>query len=852
MANIQWLVITLVAVLQLIGLSLFGRGFFPTKLVIPGDGIYFDDKIPDAKFSKMVFVVIDALRSDFMLSSNSNMSFVHETINSGHGLAYTAHSTPPTVTLPRIKGLTTGSTPNFLDAILNIAESDTSSTLLGQDSWLSQMHKQGRIIHMFGDDTWIKLFPGMFHESDGTASFFVSDYTEVDNNVTRHLPQELAAPVPWDILILHYLGLDHIGHKGGPESPFMAIKQKEMDDIIKTIYESVDEETLIVVAGDHGMNEAGNHGGSSNGETSAALAFLSKKSLFLSNEKNHYSEQNFVQHLPLPVSPHYNYIKRIQQADLVPSLAALLGFPIPKNSLGVVLPELLQLWDPMGVKNVLAQNVYQISNILQTSFPRDSGYSCYVDNNITDDVQQAYCLKDKIIASKFSDIETIYIFLDQVQSILAKASSNYNTTDLFIGIIILLIASIIASVHALTLKLRRSVRFLLIFISSLYVLLMFGSSLVEEEHHFWYWMATGTVVWLYIVAARKKFRDGVNWIICLALVRLIRAWNQTGQKYAGGPDIAKALASDEYNNFLWILIVIHYGSLIEKLWKGTLIDLPQMAAFTFSFTTIVSSLCFKVNVAIESGEKIPRVLNILKMSSTDPVNLIHLAQISFFCVFACGLYEVSKLLFPSEVPGRTPLSDLSYVFEVFLITMTRTYNIPLFIFFNLLRTNITKAFQFFYPSKLDTVVLISIFVLILEHFSFFAFGNSNSLASIDLSNAYNGVSGYNVVVVGILTYISNWVGPLYWSVAGTCMLLETPGILFRSKIDTLALKIKVHQMFFSVATLGIMLSCFILRHHLFIWTVFSPKLLYAASWLILQHFIIDMAMTILISYAISR
>src|SRR5579862_1331518 len=95
-------------------------------------------------------------------------------IRSGHALPFTAHALPPTVTLPRIKALTTGSIPNFLDAILNIAESDTSSTLAFQDTWLSQAHLQGRKLVMYGDDTWIKLFPGIFHRSDGTSSFFVS------------------------------------------------------------------------------------------------------------------------------------------------------------------------------------------------------------------------------------------------------------------------------------------------------------------------------------------------------------------------------------------------------------------------------------------------------------------------------------------------------------------------------------------------------------------------------------------------------------------------------------------------------------------------------------------------------
>lgn len=76
--------------------------------------------------------------------------------------------------MPRLKAMTTGSVPSFLDVILNIAESDTSSTLAYQDTWLAQLKAKGGRLVMYGDDTWLKLFPGMFDRADGTTSFFVS------------------------------------------------------------------------------------------------------------------------------------------------------------------------------------------------------------------------------------------------------------------------------------------------------------------------------------------------------------------------------------------------------------------------------------------------------------------------------------------------------------------------------------------------------------------------------------------------------------------------------------------------------------------------------------------------------
>ncbi len=172
--------------------------------------------------------------SDFVFANESGFKFTQSLISSGAAIPFTAHATSPTITMPRVKAITTGSIPSFLDVILNFAESDTTSTLAHQDTWLAQIKSRGGKLVFYGDNTWLKLFPDMFIRADGTSSFFVSvsgacrtvcsnyeterlwqDFTEVDNNVTRHIPEELRAD-DWDAMIMHYLGLDHIGHKAGP------------------------------------------------------------------------------------------------------------------------------------------------------------------------------------------------------------------------------------------------------------------------------------------------------------------------------------------------------------------------------------------------------------------------------------------------------------------------------------------------------------------------------------------------------------------------------------------------------------------------------------------------------------
>jgi len=63
----------------------------------------------------------------------------------------------------------------------------------------------------------------------------------------------------WNAMILHYLGVDHIGHMSGPRAPHMMQKQKQMDDVVKTIFEAIEtrshhDNTLLVLLGDHGMS----------------------------------------------------------------------------------------------------------------------------------------------------------------------------------------------------------------------------------------------------------------------------------------------------------------------------------------------------------------------------------------------------------------------------------------------------------------------------------------------------------------------------------------------------------------------------------------------------------------------
>ena len=179
-----------------------------------------------------------------------------------------------------------------------------------------------------------------------------------------------------------------------------------------------------------------------------------------------------------------------------------------------------------------------------------------------------------------------------------------------------------------------------------------------------------------------------------------------------------------------------------------------------------------------------------------------------------------------------PLHDL---FTVFLMIQSRATNIPLFLLFEL-------QFHVLDWLELPTAEL-TLTSLLFQYVSFFAFGGSNAISSVDLSNAYNGVAGYNVVAVGILTFCGNWAGSLWWTSATALLLSKHRG---QGQWNSWGYHSATLTTFVSSSVLFVMLACTALRNHLFIWTVFSPKYLYSMAWSMGQHICINVGLSSLL------
>ena len=228
----------------------------------------------------------------------------------------------PTTTQQRLKGLLTGGLPTFIDASASFG-----GTTLGEDNLIEQLSANGRRMAISGDDTWSELFDVNATFRAGVAmypSFDVKDTETVDAGVRVSMAAALRAPDDWDVLIGHMLGADHVGHTHGATTDFMRAKLEENDGDIENVVEAMrtDEkyaDAMVFVFGDHGMTDNGDHGG---GTPEEVESFMLAYHPWAKGENCGNGDGEDDDDFP--------------QIDFAPTMATLLGVPIPHGNLGKV------------------------------------------------------------------------------------------------------------------------------------------------------------------------------------------------------------------------------------------------------------------------------------------------------------------------------------------------------------------------------------------------------------------------------------------------------------------------------------------------------------------------------------
>ncbi|XP_030382090.1 GPI ethanolamine phosphate transferase 2 [Scaptodrosophila lebanonensis] len=894
----------------LCGALLFLFGFFPASYSASEE----DSSVPNVRptslhglkihppprsYQAFILFLIDALREDFVNAS---------TMPVAHARAcekLTVHVDIPTVTMPRLKSITTGTLSNFIDIALNVGHTEQL-----HDSLLHRLKQHKANVSFAGDRTWVELFPSEFNRhSANNDSFFVNDFYKGDRNVTKVLGLELEKR-DWTLLILHYLGLDHIGHVEGNKSPRVKDKLKEMDDALKNILDHKNiTNYLLMLTGDHGMAEGGGHGGNTPYETLVPLYLFSSD-----------------------CSKSTGGPKRYNQIDLAPTLAVLLSIEIPKMSIGCLIPEMLQSLSLEHQMYAYFYNAHHLLNRARVKFGHEkvkhSDYYHWYQNATLLHKKLLHSIRDRestsnvhyqvaklnymrmareismllseslvkfdygfiaiglaLTLSSSLHIVLSILFLDVTDQLqMDRLKARQLLLSLVIGVIsnvvshhldLIITSSIMQSVllvlpigisiylsidvvqalltimlpplYSRRLKLCIPLPLPLLICFAIRTFTLGSSSFIEREYKTWYYLGNTLLVLTSFKTLRRRITktnvelDGRH----LHKIASVCLWQQrkvfvvlillTLMRYLYRLNVIKSTLMlfslfllwarlRKFNNLLQIVLnavafLLVFGF---RVLNGDVdfygLKSHIMARFIVP-TLVLFWCCMAANILLGYRLALPQknrdgVLNI------KPQNvLLQLLQTNLSCSLV-----VASLLHKAQNVVLLP---------TMLITLDQTYK--------LCDVYCTSARKFTVRQVHVYKIIMTIFI---ARMFYFYQGNSNSLSTIDLTPGYIGQTNYNPIVVGIFvtlnTYCAEIHSFLYLIVHTLRTDLRSVGIIqlqppYAVAADTLVMPMYAAMIMLPAAFYLCLMLGF--RYHLFIYSVFSPKVLYDCYTVLVFYFV---------------
>ena len=904
--NIKELVVVLITAVQFLGMLIFAYGYFTVddKMLTESEVVSLRSALPEVTqtqlaniqikcspelsrpvFDKLVFVVIDALRADFIPSITSPstsqfaMPFLEKLIRTGEAISMVSEAQTPTVTMPRIKALMSGTYPSFMDLIYNL-----NAAKFGDDNLIEQAFQNSKRMVFYGDDTWLQMFPpSMFIRSNGTSSFFATDYVQVDTNVTENVIPELNRLDDWDILILHYLGVDHIGHShGGASSRLMKSKLLEMDDVIKQIHEAIQalngSSYLFVLTGDHGMTDAGNHGGSTPEESNTALIMLNASSRTFS------ASRTFNSKLP-----------HVKQIDVAVTLSILLGLPIPIKSKGkIILPSLKGFNVPKN-KLLCSLNANSLQMQKMVSKKVESEMDLFIQAiRAHHNYNSGFQTKTSFDIAVKSYVE----YVSKIQKSLMDGKSHKSIFSILTVGIILGVGSVAQLIkieyekHSHSImnlsNLNDPLNVVHLSIPILSILLLGSTSFIEMESYFWHYIAsTIIVISLFnsfiktagsFTTSRGNVSENCNhqtgngpgskncfpmklmqfipirflsFIAILVILRLTSSWSLMNNI----SDVGDYLSDLQKRHIASCLVIVTFVSVtflfpISKIGK-------QHGLLLSGFFWVYLFRCDLGSLAGFRTKILPEVGLDFSISATMKARLVylHLVGIGIELIMQRFKLDTSWLLMDDFIPKY--LEENAKKFHAFRVSALRIFctswilfsalllkveNIPLLGLNVLLEQLVHKSIQ----GSLRTNRLITFIVTYLTFASsaFFSQGNSNSISTIDVASGYIGLESYNLFLVGFLVASSTYCLYIYWILMLFIRLDESkfcvdPKIKYQNLLSCINFILIIR--FAAVSFFSIV--AFILQNHLFIWSVICPKFMYEACLTILTNFLLILVYT---------
>lgn len=116
-------------------------------------------------------------------------------------------------------------------------------------------------------------------------------------------------------------------------------------------------------------------------------------------------------------------------------------------------------------------------------------------------------------------------------------------------------------------------------------------------------------------------------------MRVIRRWNQTGQKHAGGPDIVNFICSTN-PNLLWLLVLVAYVDAARRLSRCGLPLASRKISFAVFLSLCFAALIFKIEFTYTDAPELFIGLPKFLIESAGKTSLVVHCRIIFLVIGA--------------------------------------------------------------------------------------------------------------------------------------------------------------------------------------------------------------------------
>lgn len=380
------------------------------------------------------------------------------------------------------------------------------------------------------------------------------------------------------------------------------------------------------------------------------------------------------------------------------------------------------------------------------------------------------------------------------------------------------------------------------------VISMGSSSMVEEEHYIWHFMvSTFYLLLLFKTVKSFSFSRGLNSLgeykigsIFLLLIsgRLLRGWHQGGVNWTHFTDISKWLEQAGGSYVKWIQLISSFlviGLGVFTLFRtGSKRKSVRIQAFGFSicgFLILLHAWRYQDDM--------------FEVSTNDGAT-----------VTAKVIYLILSI---SAVGGALVLPWSMQKKDKFLVAIAGDYLYMIGSAYILCWCLLQLLLQ--QPINSGPILLLLIQILAVSCLSskdvqvnewveiaalyymgmagHFALGNSNTLATIDVAGAFIGISSHSTILSGILMFMITYASPLLFLLSLVMYIggkLRNHSLLAHSDTDLgQLLKLKlgfpclVPLCINSILLMAYTVVLLLMRNHLFVWSVFSPKYLYVCA-----------------------